>query len=117
MEEFTICCTEEQTRKALELGAPLNSCYHNDDFQNTIKIGSLHYVEIPTVGQMMGWLRTQGFAFNIAEYNDHFNDHVFWRVANNQDKKWYRSDDTLKDPKDAVLAAIDAALEYLSKNK
>lgn len=65
---------------------------------------------------MMGWLRTKGFAFGISEYNDHFNDHVFWRVANNQDKRWYKSDDKLKDPKDAVLAAINAALEYLEMN-
>lgn len=110
---YTIPCTPEQTRKARELGAPLNSCYHNDDFQNTIKIGSLHYVEIPTAEQMMGWLRTKGFGFGITEYIDH----VFWRVANDQDKKWYRSDDTLKDPKDAVLAAIDATLEYLIEKK
>lgn len=113
MKEFTIYCTPEQTRKALELGVPLNSCYHNDDFQNTIKIGSLHYVEIPTAEQMMGWLRTKGFGFGITEYIDH----VFWRVANDHDERWYISDDKLTDTKEATLAAIDAALEYLSKNK
>ena len=82
MNRYTIYCTEEQTKKALELGAPLNCCYHNDDFQNTIKIGSLHYVEIPTAEQMLGWL-----------------------------------EDNYESRKEATLAAIDAALEYLINNR
>lgn len=106
MDRFTILCTEEQARKAISLGAPISTT-PTDLINNTwFKV---------TAEQMIGWLRTKGFAFGITEYNDGFNDHVFWRVANNQETRWYISDDKLKDPKEAVIAAIDAALDYLAK--
>lgn len=113
MNRYTIPCTAEQTKRALALGAPITNIHTvcNDGITKEWKL------VIPTAEQMMGWLRTKGFAFGITEYNDHFNDHVSWRVANNQDKKWYISDNKSKDIKEAALAAIDAALDYLSDNK
>lgn len=122
MNTFTIFCTEAQTRRALELGAPINiRCSYNGyyplPFIREIIVEPHHFAEVPTAEQMLGWLKTKGFAFGITNYNDGFNDHVFWRVANNQDKRWYISDDKLKDPKEAVLAAIDAALNYLKNKK
>lgn len=126
LSDYTIYCTEEQTKKALGLGAPI---YVYDEINSKsideldvylddkAKLNNGLYAEIPTAEQMIGWLRTKGFAFGITEYKDGFNDHVFWRVANNQDKRWYISDDKFKDPKEAFLAAIDAALEYLSNKK
>lgn len=137
--DYTIYCTPEQTKKALALGAKIKTAMSKynasianknceqgkesfDEYQKKGIIflsngfSAMAYI-IPTAEQMKGWLRTKGFAFGITEYNDGFNDHVFWRVANNQDKRWYKSDNKLKDPKEAFLAAIDAALEYLSKKK
>lgn len=122
MEEFTIYCTEEQVKKALELGAPLNSCYHNDDFQNTIKIGSLHYVEIPTAEQMMGWLESKGlcvepyrtacgYLCTISKVPS--GTQIYSQDEEGDDK--YSGQFTTKGK--AILAAIDAALEYLSNKK
>lgn len=128
MEKYKIFCTEEQTKKALELGAPIERGHESSRYFN-IGVPTLFdekdeicrvknsVIFIPTAEQMMGWLITNGFAFGIIDYNDGFNDHVFWRVANKFDKKWYVADDKLKDPKEAVLAAIDTALDYLSKIK
>ena len=128
MKQYTIYCTPEQIRKALELGAPIelkSEYYHptENDFKldNPIPCKSYtmgyHYAKCPTAEQMLGWLRTKGFAFGITEYNDGFDDHISWRVANNQNKKWYVSDNKAKDSKEAIIAAIDAALEYLMSNK
>lgn len=135
MEDFTIYCTEEQTKKALELGAPLKviDCSLRQFSQAVINhwrhTGRYTFIDNfqqpgeywckmifnPTAGWMMGWLRTKGFAFGISEYNDHFNDHVFWRVA--LGRHWYKSSEQCKEVKEAIHAAIDAALEYLSTNK
>lgn len=110
MEEYTIYCSAEQTKRALKLGAPIKNVHYNND-------GGYEYADNPTAEQMLEWLKTNGFVFGITDYNDGFNDHVFWRVSNQFDKKWYVADDKLKDPKEAVLAAIDAALDYLKNKK
>lgn len=120
MNRYTIYCTEAQTKKARELGAPVEVKTIEEapkEWQGKAYFtGMATCAKLPTAEQMIGWLRTKGFAFNIAEYNDHLNDHIFWRVANNQDKEWYKCDENTKDLKEATLAAIDAALEYLTNN-
>lgn len=135
MEDFTIYCTEEQTKKAMELGAPLkvincslrrtsqavrNLCRTPgrytfiDNFQQPGEYWC-KMIHNPTAGWMMGWLRTKGFAFGISEYNDGFNDHVFWRVA--LGRGWYKSSEQCKEVKEAIHAAINAALDFLILNK
>lgn len=111
--DYSIYCTEEQTRKALELGAPLNSCYHNDDFQNTIKIGSLHYVEIPTAEQMIGWLEEQEGIRSI-EVTESFGWHYRIKKKHDDVENWIQGN--CKTRKESTLAAIDAALGYLIGN-
>lgn len=119
MDNYTIYCTKEQVIKAFELGAPITKepsklplcgcvCLEEKDDIT----GAPYWLMPVTAEQMIGWLRAKGFVFYIAEYNDH----VFWRVANNHDKIWYKYDDKIKDSKDAIISIINAALEYLKNN-
>lgn len=124
MNRFIIFCTEEQTKKALELGAPieLESEYYNpteNDFKldNPIPCKSFtngyHYAKCPTAEQMIGWLETIFKEVNIQEFAD------FWEY------NIYFTDDDLdilhcehySSRKEATLAAIDAALDYLKNKK
>lgn len=47
MEQYTIYCSDEQTKKALELGAPLE--YHCPNERESV-------YHRPTAEQMLGWL-------------------------------------------------------------
>ena len=110
MNRYTIYCTEDQTRKALEFGAPIEF----------IKIGKrkpLHYIcsrenkvyyKIPTAEQMRGWLKGQGFKFILSDIKDF--DEKCWVVIHNDKEVSYGTN-----IEDKELDAIDAALEYLEK--
>ena len=99
MEKYTIYCTQEQTLKAIELGAPIEGIF------------------IPTAEQMIGWLEEHEEIDEIAPM-EKGGDWVYVVYMTG-----YRSD--IESPKDtlyparpeATLAAIDAALDYLVKNK
>lgn len=85
--DYTILCTQEQTLKAIELGAPIEGIF------------------IPTAEQMIGFLRSKGIKFN-------FNDAVkYWSCSFGYvgiDCGWSENKE---------LDAIDAALDYLIENK
>lgn len=93
MNRFSIYCTEEQTRKALEIDAPIP--------HHAI---SLKYIE-PTAEQMIGYLRMKGFKFS---FDDTYN---YWAVS--VDCKIIDKGQS----EDKELSAIDATLEYLTNNK
>lgn len=87
MNEYTIYCTQEQTLKAIELGASIEGIF------------------IPTAEQMLGWLRSQGMKF-------YFNDiTTLWQIVADE-KIIAQGCSELKE-----LASIDAALDHLIKNK
>lgn len=115
MDNYTILCTEAQTKKSLELGAPIEV-----DFQfnsKTVIINKKAYI-VPTAEQMMGWLRNEGIHLSILYYRfrDLYNVQCF-----EFDDVYIRDDDgSIKyfiSYKQATLAAIDVALEYLTNNK
>lgn len=128
MSDYTLFCTEEQTRKALELGAPIIS-YHNacttDDIPHfTIAEGNGNctlYI-IPTAEQMCGWLEEQGM---FIEVDSHRPDRILdWRKSiytfSVVDKFMvickhggYNETTHFPSRKEVILAAIDAALDYL----
>ena len=60
--DYSIYCTEEQTKKVLELGAPINLrwLYEGIQFRKEVNIEYGHYAEIPTAEEMVGWLEEQG---------------------------------------------------------
>ena len=107
MDNFTLHCTEEQTKKALELGAPI-------EYANIVDIRAKRFVnsdtgvyKIPTAEEMIGWLRSKGFRFSIEELSATI---VAYRASYGY---WYKCGQS-SNPKGATFNVIDAALEYLS---
>ena len=115
MEQYTIYCTKKQTNKALELGAPIEV-----DFQfnsKTVIINKKAYI-VPTAEQMIGWLERQGLViidtFSVTDLIDDLSWYSY-RLRFPWQKEKY-NEIKYDSRKEATLAAIDAALDYLSKN-
>lgn len=111
--DYSIYCTEEQTKKALELGAPINLrwLYHGIPFRKEVNIEYGHYAEIPTAEEMVGWLEEQG----VHEVHlTHVKDG--WMVCIFLQNDIIPDEFTYKSRKEAIIAAIDVALDYLTKN-
>ena len=116
MEQYTIYCTKKQTNKALELGAPIEV-----DFQfnsKTVIINKKAYI-VPTAEQMIGWLEGQGVVIidtiRVTEPIDGLSWYGYklrfpWRKPKYNEIKY-------DSRRGATLAAIDDALEYLSKKQ
>lgn len=112
MGRYTLYCTKAQTKMALNLGAPITTIKSkrtkdtilSDD---VIKYDedTFTYVVSPTTEQMIGFLRDKGFRFHFDDITN------FWRIVFNLEIIAKGYSETKE------LDAIDAALEYLSKNK
>lgn len=113
MDQFIIRCTEEQTKKARLLGAPLNLGYHSDDFAYAVKIASKHYAEIPTAETMIGWLEEQDDIKSIVVDKTDCWQYVIW--GSDGSPIW--CDTNFKSRREATLAAIDKVLEHLDNNE
>lgn len=109
MEQFKIYCTEDQARKAIELGAPIE--YKEvTDFEGHLL--DYEIIDIPTAEEMIGWLEEQE---NIKEVCVCIIDS--WEyIISNRDKKPLLGFD-YNSRKEATLAAIDATLNYLVHNE
>lgn len=121
MNRYTIHCTEEQTKKALELGAPI---YHREnayisnstphfyigEFGNYQKGFILYF--IPSAEEMIGWLEDNGLLISITALNTPDNP-IYNYSINRCEESW----NTFSSRKEATIAAIDAALEYLENNE
>lgn len=76
MKEFTIYCTEEQTKKAFELGAPIITLPNYEEYKDFPFVrcgnGNEYPCIIPTAEQMLGWLESQKeiLDINISLYED-----------------------------------------------
>lgn len=132
MFRYSIYCTEEQTRKAVGLGVPIKTFSQSfaDEYRTSIiydKYCSIPpikredcedeiYADIPTAEQMNRWLESQGIRLHIFPiYREHdfrvgykFSCEEIERNMNSNIYDCY---------KEAILAAIDAALEYLENQK
>lgn len=124
MNEYTIYCTEEQTKKALELGAPIQFASINDiRLRRYIEVESNNKVYvIPTSEQMIGWLEDNKLIIQIecSEYCDYF--YRIKRITYYQESGDYELNNVdyvydFSSRKEATLAAIDAGLDYLSNNE
>lgn len=116
MERYTIYCTEAQTRKALELGAPIEyGKYYqiNAEILHKGKDGRYELYSIPTAEQVIGWLEEQEDIDDIlvAKSITTWYYDVCLTTAKSIRASKFNS------RKEATLAAIDAALEYLNKAK
>ena len=118
MDRYTIHCTESQTRKALELGASIPN-FHNALVSKDVphfyvgKVCSQSWDVFvqPTAEQMIGWLEGQG----ITSIEITFSKETKWKFE--MFSEIYDYDAPYYTRSEATLAAIDAALEYLTKNK
>lgn len=107
MNRYTLYCTAEQTKTALELGAPIEKkeiqlC---DNAKNFFWYDGFYY-NYPTAEQMINWLEKYGFHFEMARFytaleHDKIGTMGFYEGTRNN----------------TTLIAIDAALNYLSNNK
>lgn len=144
MNEYSIYCTEEQMNKALELGAPIEitGMYKVAQF---VGVSDATFI-IPTAEQMLGWLETQedildinihlyeddgypkmcGYGFTIYNKNKEIITGTFTEKGNlvyicPKCKEFIYLAGTYENEfltkKEATIAAIDVALDYLIKNK
>ena len=124
MEQYTIDCTPEQTCKALELGAPI----HSKDYEGGIITINHRWFRInnkcyrcPTAEQMRGWLMEKLKATTFSPRYYHFAEGYGYLIICAEcvlerdftDNVRY----LLNSDKEATLAAIDAALDYLIQMK
>ncbi len=133
MNRYTIYCTEEQTKKAIDLGAPIKS----------IPIGGREWMRpayltkrlneggwaecpayyVPTAEQMIGWLEEQESIREVNVYRSaNYEDWYYSILGSNKqyiiiDGHLIASVGKYDIRKEATLAAIDSALDYLIKNK
>lgn len=125
MDNYTIYCSEQQTKRALELGAPIKligyvDCTGWDDEPtpaNSI-VNNGKYFEIPTAEQMIGWLRGKNILFRFDDETNYWsicdaNDDAFDDTSDDDaiPLRWYNWSDNKE------LGAIDVALEYLMNNR
>lgn len=115
MNKYTIYCTEEQTKKAFELGAQINvrcsyNGYHPLPFNKEIIIEPHHFAEVPTAEQMIGWLESQDGIEEITVCKT-----GMWIWGKNH--TLIDGSPNYSSRQESSLAAIDAALDYLAKEK
>ena len=114
MEQYKIYCTNGQTKKALELGAPIEV-----DFQFNFKTAIINHKAyiVPTAEQMIGWLERQGLVIIDTIRVTQPIDGISWygyKLIFPWQKEEY-NEIKYDSRREATLAAIDAALDYLSK--
>lgn len=113
MNKYTIYCTKEQTLKALELGAPIKKAvyadfilYENIEYIVDKENGFVYL--IPTAEQMIGWLEEKDITVKIVKCDTRW----FARPCSCKNTDFNR--DGYFSRKEAILAAIDSALDYLT---
>lgn len=126
MNKYTIYCNPKQTKNALELGAPIERGHENSRYFN-IGVPTFYnendeicrvknsVIFIPTSEQMIGWLEEKGIWIHFCKPNQDMSKFSYGIL----DLKTFRKIHTggeYNSRKKVVLAAIDAALEYLTNN-
>lgn len=130
MKQYIIYCTHEQTKKALELGAPIEESidYNTDGHlvttgymlngdvndKNLDGFGWANTLLIPTAEQMIGFLEDK---YNLQFLTGSDADGIlFFQVFDVATEDRISGVFGKSSRKEATLAAIDAALEYLTNN-
>lgn len=111
--DYSIYCTLSQTKKALELGAPIEKkeiqvC---DNAKHFFWYDGFYY-NYPTAEQIINWLEDSSSIENISIDKTEKWQFTIW--ADQEDPDCASGFDTRKE---ATLASIDVALDYLTNNK
>lgn len=128
--DYTIYCTPAQTRRAIELGVPIEKLVNHPidkeicDKYHFLVIDGICYNN-PTAEQMMGWLRKEHKIHTRIDCEGSENYVVQLQFINsskdidveNCSYKGIIGHKGYPSEPEAILAAIDAALEYLINNK
>lgn len=120
MNRYIIPCTEEQTKKALELGAPITILPNYIEYRIFPLVecedGNERPYIFPTAEQMLGWLEEQGI---LIEFSRLFGLYAYrlMEIHGSGEKNLHLQNQNYQSYKEAILAAIDVALDYLIKNK
>lgn len=117
MNDYTIHCTEAQTKRALELGAPIEYAKVVDTINgNSIRIPEEtgEFCLIPTAEQMVCWMEDGLLEeVHIEQDIDGLWNYTIYKNGNDL----FGISNLYPSRKEATLAAIDAALEYLENLK
>lgn len=117
MNRYTIHCTQEQTKKALELGAQIKrfrrSILAAKDYE--LYKTELDWFYIPTAEQMIGWLEEHAEIDEVAVFKIFQTGKTVWAFdLYGKDRDYLcESDGLFSSRLSATLTAIDAALDYL----
>lgn len=103
MDRYIIYCTETQIKKAIELEAPI-------EYTQERLIDSCFKPVIPTAEQMIGWLEEQEILIDVEMRTG------ITYVYDRLNKVFIKSIKIPSRP-EAIRAAIDVALNYLTNNK
>lgn len=119
MKRYSIYCTESQVKQAFELGAPIIADTQEIKFagRNGLPF-DIDRVVIPTTEQMLCWLEEQGLRFMIGSKQDNYDCISYGCVIRHKDSSdviYIKSHITSR--KEVTIAAIDAALDYLIKER
>lgn len=120
MNRYTIYCTEEQTKKALKVDAPIKITYCAVDLYNREYIigeNKCTAIIIPTAEEMLGWMEEQGKITVKVEHFDEEDTNWIFVIFTFNERQWVTDGKNFYSRKEATLAAIDAALDYLLKQK
>lgn len=114
MDKYKIHCTPEQTKKALELYAPIEAQQYigGQLCENWFADKDKCY-KIPTAEEMIGWLEDQGIQISII-FNYQVNPKRWnYDLDNNKIILFEHNSIGYSTCKEATLAAINAALNFL----
>lgn len=122
MNQYSIYCSAEQTRKAFELGAPCITndvalgCHIANPEKFVVRNEMPCVIVIPTAEEMIGWLEKQGIFINIDLTCD-FKYQSYLKTLKNADHNIISEVLHHSSRQEATLAAIDEALDCLLKAK
>lgn len=125
MEKYSIYCTDEETRKAIELGAPIYvfDKWNSEAIERThfkiehrAKLDNGLYAENPTAEQLIGWLEEQKIFVHIKTCFDISCSSYFSTKGYNR-YGYVSKIESFRSREEATLTVIDKALDYLIKNK
>lgn len=121
--DYTIHCTDEQTLKAIKLGAPIEDIpmykYNDDKLPKLVHknyVNNTVFSYCPTAEQMFGWLEEKCVHINFENIFDIECNYVFSSASFNE-HGYEEIRHGYKSIKQATLAAIDAALDYLMRKQ